>query len=85
MATGIPVIASGQAGASEVIEHGRTGFVVDDPSSADEIASHLTRLIADPTARAAMGRAAREAMKTHDWDTVAAQTLRVYDRALVRR
>lgn len=81
MACGKPVITSRQAGASELIDHGTSGFVVDRFDDAQTIALYLARLAADGALRSEMGRAARLAAEQHTWDDVAAQTMRVYERA----
>jgi len=56
MAAGIPVIACGQGGLSEAVEHERTGLVV----APQLLGSALRRLIGDPQAAAEMGRQGRE-------------------------
>ncbi len=81
MASGLPVIASRQAGASELIDHERNGLLLDDPSSADEIATWLRRL-RDAGLRDALGRAARERVEALTWDRIAAETMQVYERVL---
>lgn len=81
MACGIPVITSRQAGASELITDGVSGFVVDRHDDTQATASHLVRLAGDAALRASMGREARRAAEHHTWDDVAAQTMRVYERA----
>jgi tetratricopeptide (TPR) repeat protein len=59
MAAGRPVVVfTGALGASEWIEDGRTGFVVE---TADEARTRIALLARERTLRAAMGRAAREA------------------------
>jgi len=59
MAAARPVVVfTGALGASEWIEDGRTGFVVD---TADEARNRISLLARDPSLRAAMGGAAREA------------------------
>jgi UDP-glucose:(heptosyl)LPS alpha-1,3-glucosyltransferase len=46
MACGIPVVTSARAGAAVAIEQGRTGALVDQPDSADEIAAAMAPLLA---------------------------------------
>ncbi|MEQ1871272.1 MAG: glycosyltransferase family 4 protein [Vicinamibacterales bacterium] len=78
MACGLPVITTSAAGAAELIEHGRTGFVMSDPADEAALASCMRVLAADPGLRQAIGDAAADAMETHSWDNVASQTLAVY-------
>lgn len=57
-ATGIPSVSTRVAGVPEIIDHGRTGFVVPQhrPRS---VAAALARLLVDPARAARMGEAAR--------------------------
>jgi glycosyltransferase involved in cell wall biosynthesis len=60
MATGLPVVVGAVGGIPELIEEGRTGFLV--PPNDDRIlAEKLDRLICDPALRLRVGRAARKA------------------------
>jgi len=78
LASGLPVVTSARAGAADLIRDGVSGWVVPDPEDDAAFALGLDRILEDDTARAAMGRAAREAVKDLTWDSVAAQTLEVY-------
>ncbi len=57
MACGLPVITSRFNGASELITHGRDGFVLQDPGNPAELAGLLDKL-RDPELRRKMGAAA---------------------------
>ncbi len=59
MASGIPVITTKNNGASEIIENGKNGFVIEDPSDVDEIASKIS-LLMDQDLRESFGRDARK-------------------------
>ena len=59
LACGCPVITTARCGASEVLVHGKTGFVVEDPSDAVTIARFASELI-DPTRLSDMRRAAAQ-------------------------
>lgn len=59
MACGLPVVATRCGGPEEIIDDGVTGLLVP-PESPESLADAIDRLIADPGARARMGRAARE-------------------------
>ena len=73
--SGLPVIVTDEGGPKEVVEHGRTGFVLDadDPGAWVE---HIVTLITDHARRADMGAAAHESMQRyslehsfeHFWD-----------------
>jgi len=58
MAYGLPVVATRVGGVPEVVEHERTGILVERDDEAG-LASALQRLIEDPQARAQMGAAGR--------------------------
>jgi glycosyltransferase involved in cell wall biosynthesis len=59
MASGRPVVATTTGGIPELVDHGRTGFLVA-PGNAVELANALERLAADPELRQRMGSAGRE-------------------------
>jgi glycosyltransferase involved in cell wall biosynthesis len=79
MATGLPVVATRIAGIPELIEDGRSGFLVA-PGRADELAAALERVIgATAEERAAMGRAGRSKVEAEfAVDIVAEQLLDVF-------
>ena len=58
-AAGVPQIAGDSGGASEAVVDGETGLIVGHPSDPGEVAEALRSLLADPTRRRRMGRAAR--------------------------
>ena len=58
MAMGLPVVASRVGGLAEIVEDGRTGFLVK-PGDAVELAGAVRRLMDSPDMRARMGQAGR--------------------------
>ncbi|KAF0245681.1 MAG: UDP-glucose(heptosyl)LPS alpha-1 [Planctomycetota bacterium] len=68
MATGIPVVISRQAGASEVVTHGVDGLIVEDPRDPSSLAAAIGTLVDDPARRESMGGAAREKAVQHSID-----------------
>jgi len=58
-AAGVPQVAGDSGGASEAVVHGETGLVVEEPGNPGAVAEALRSLLADPTRRRRMGRAAR--------------------------
>ncbi|MCE9581398.1 MAG: glycosyltransferase family 4 protein [Planctomycetes bacterium] len=78
MATGIPVVISRQAGASEVIDHGRDGLIVEDPRDPASLAAAIQPLVADAARRESMGRAAREKAERNSIDANIEKVIVVY-------
>ena len=86
------VVASAVGGIPEVVVHGETGLLVpvalrsDDPMSpvdpgqfARDLATAINDLVADPSRREAMGRAARRrAIEHFSWQAIARQTVELY-------
>ncbi len=82
MACGLPVIVSREAGASELIQHGTNGLVLEDVTTVPELAGHMRSLARDPDWAAALGRAARTSVEPMSWDAIAKTTMRVYEQVL---
>lgn len=82
-ASGLPILAAPVNGVSELIDDGRSGFVVErDPRS---IAQRLEQLAADPDLRSRLGRAAREAALRFAWERVVAEHHELYQSMAGRR
>jgi phosphatidyl-myo-inositol dimannoside synthase len=58
-ACAVAQVAGRSGGSHEAVVHGRTGLVVDDPTSVPQVAGALTSLLTDPRQRRLMGEAAR--------------------------
>ena len=76
-ACGIPVVAAAVGGLRTLIDHGSTGWLVDqrDP---DAFADAVRQLLADPVAAARMGADAARRAKGYTWSVAAARLRRVY-------
>jgi glycosyltransferase involved in cell wall biosynthesis len=75
MACGLPVIASVQAGASEIVRDGATGYLLRDPMNHVELAEIILRLAGDRPAAQKIGAAAAQYVRTSvSWDRNAAAT-----------
>ena len=75
MACGLPVIASVQAGASENIIDGTTGYLLQDPMNHVELAEIILRLAGDrPAAQKVGGAAAKYVQASVSWDRNASAT-----------
>src|SRR5215469_1435925 len=83
MACGLPVIASANAGASEIIRHGETGFILCDPQDHLELASLIRRIQAENGLRLSMGAAASHYFVTNgSWDENAEKTRQLLESIL---
>jgi D-inositol-3-phosphate glycosyltransferase len=85
-ACGIPVVASAVGGLTTLVDHGRTGFLVDsrDP---ERFAEAAARVLDDPVLARTMGAAGAARARTYTWSTTAGRLRRIYgdvtSRALV--
>jgi len=78
MAHGKPVVASAVGGLANLVEHGRTGLLVE-PGDVDGLRDAIETLLADPDRRARMGAAARERIRAYyGWERVTGATLAAY-------
>ena len=97
MACGAPVVASATGGILEVVVEGETGhlvpfegdpetsFPLDPAQFAEDLATRLDQLLADPEKAKAMGVAGRRRVEEHfSWTAIAEQTAELY-RQLVSR
>ncbi len=73
MACGLPVITSRQAGASEIITHGRDGLVLENPEDSNGLADMIRMLIDDPELRDRLGAVAVETARRYTWERQARQ------------
>ena len=72
MAAGLPVVATRGGGLTELVEHERTGLLIERDDDATGLAAALERLIADPETRRAYGRAGRARAEAElSWDRIA--------------
>jgi alpha-maltose-1-phosphate synthase len=85
MACGVPVIATTNTGGPDVITDGKDGFIVPI-RDARAIAERLEYLYRNPDARAAMGRAALETVRTwNGWQRYTKQVLDTYRERMPHR
>ncbi|MES1925299.1 glycosyltransferase family 4 protein [Salinisphaera sp. T31B1] len=78
MSHGVPVMATAVGGLAEVIEHGRTGFLLP-PEDIEALTSAIGRIDDDRDGLARVRQATRDAVDNeYGWATIAAQTMAVY-------
>jgi UDP-glucose:(heptosyl)LPS alpha-1,3-glucosyltransferase len=78
MASGLPVITNKQAGASELIVHGESGLLLENPWSVKEVYNLIKILHEDRENRIKIGEKAREAVSKYTWDFCAEKTMEIY-------
>jgi len=84
LASGTALVATRVGGIPSVIEHARTGWLVNE-RDVDALEEALGSLLADPQARARLGSAARaDVLQRRTWESVAEAFEQVYDRAADR-
>src|SRR5262249_2700581 len=85
MAAGLPIVASGVGGILELIENGRTGWLVP-PDETAALADRVMHLMGNPVEGARMGAAARaDALARFSFDRMIAGFDDLYSSELVRR
>lgn len=83
LASGVPVVAPRIGGPIDLVESGRTGFLVD-PDDPDGLAGAVRRLAGDAGLRTAMSRAARESVHGRSWRAVCEHLMTHYAAAIAR-
>jgi UDP-glucose:(heptosyl)LPS alpha-1,3-glucosyltransferase len=81
MACGLPVIATRETGASELISHGRSGFVMDRPEDVSALA-HWLEILQDQEMRRSMGAVAQKQVSTLSIERNVTDTILAYEKAL---
>ncbi len=75
MAWSLPCLGTTACAMPEIIDDGRTGYVVA-PSDADALGDRMARIASDPVGAAQMGRSGRERfLERYTWDVVAARVI----------
>jgi glycosyltransferase involved in cell wall biosynthesis len=82
MASATPVVATRGGAFPEIVDHGRTGVLVER-SDAPALADAILQLLSNPDQRDAMARAAVERASTmFSWDRIAEDLVEKYERIL---
>jgi glycosyltransferase involved in cell wall biosynthesis len=82
MAAGLPVVASAVGGVPELIQDGKTGWLVP-PQDAEALADRLRPLLSEPDLRLSMGAAGYERVRDHfSAAQMTEQFARLYDELL---
>ncbi|MCY7339495.1 MAG: glycosyltransferase family 1 protein [Sphingomonas bacterium] len=84
MASGLPVIAAVASGATNLVQDGATGTLVE-PGDISAYGRALNRYAADALLRQRHGAAGLAYAQTRDWDAINAAVMHVYERVIDRR
>ncbi|WML39954.1 glycosyltransferase family 4 protein [Neobacillus sp. OS1-2] len=85
MATGTPVIATNSGGIPEIIDHGKTGILINPDQVRDELISQISSLFLTPAKLKQMGEAGMLRVKNHfTWSHTAKRQLALYRKLLQR-
>ena len=84
MASGLPVIAAAASGATNLVQDGITGTLVE-PGDVDAFAAAIDAYATDPALRARHGAAGLSYAQTRDWDSINAVVMKLYARVIERR
>lgn len=81
LACGAPVVASNIPGYAGVIQHGRTGLLIE-PKDAHELSLAVVRALADGELRSELVRNGLDHVRQFSWERIAEQLIGVYHQAL---
>ncbi|MFJ2302695.1 glycosyltransferase family 4 protein [Streptomyces sp. NPDC087787] len=84
MASGVPVVAPAAGGPLDLVDHGRTGFLVP-PRDAAAVRDAVWALAADPALRASLAAAGRTAVEGRTWAAIGDQLVNHYQDVLAAR
>ncbi|MGA3198635.1 MAG: glycosyltransferase family 4 protein [Halobacteriota archaeon] len=69
MAAGLPIVATNVGGISSLVEEGKNGFLID-PQNAEQIASKISLILADPALSGRMVRNNKGKAQQYTWASV---------------
>jgi len=84
MAAGLPVMVSSRVGAKDVVVQGENGFVIENPSDSDHVASVL-KMMLDEGNRHRMSVAALATASENSWDAAAEKYRALYAEILAAK
>jgi glycosyltransferase involved in cell wall biosynthesis len=81
MATELPIVATDISGNRDIIQQGKSGFLVP-PSDPQRLAEAVIQLLGDSDLKSSMGAKAAEIVSKYEWTQVARQYVAVYEEAI---
>ena len=85
MGSGLPVIVSRTAGASEIVTHGRDALILENPNDADELARLIGQVCDDESLRRGLSEQAAVTARQFTWDASAERVKQLFELALAGR
>ncbi|GLI52413.1 glycosyltransferase [Thermodesulfovibrio yellowstonii] len=84
MACGKPVVVSNVGGLPEVVENGKTGFIVP-PKNPEKTAEAIEKFLLDKTLIEKMGKFARDrVINLYNWDKCVDKMIKIYEEAIIK-
>lgn len=78
MATGVPVLASAAGGMTEIVEHGRSGFLIHPERMEEELPDYAGMILNDPDLQRSLGAGGVERILHYfNWEQAAARWLQL--------
>ncbi|MBN2700981.1 MAG: glycosyltransferase [Methylothermaceae bacterium] len=81
MASATPVIATRTGGIGEIVEHGKTGILVE-PRQSSDLKSAITQLLLDNRLREQLAAAGQTKARDYDWHQIGAAFSRLYSETI---
>jgi UDP-glucose:(heptosyl)LPS alpha-1,3-glucosyltransferase len=85
LASGLPALVSDKAGAAEVVEDGKTGWILSDPEDDAALAERIVEASTDPARLDQMAAAGRTAAEGYRWDNHFDKMLALYAQVAAKK
>lgn len=79
MASGLPVIASKECGAVDIIKNGENSIILKDVTDEKELSKEMSLLMKNPDYRKCLGENARKTAINYSWDKICPRISDVYE------